>query len=111
MGGRASFFANTVLPLKAAVSYYGGNIPPFLGRVGRAAGPLLLLWGDLDKHIPVAQRQQVADALRGAKRVFTEVVFSNADHGFFCDERPSYQPKAAAISWDLTHSFLNAHLA
>jgi carboxymethylenebutenolidase len=111
MGGRTSFLANTVVPLKAAVSYYGGNIPQFLANAAKSNGPLLLIWGDLDKHIPAEQRQQVGDALKHAKKVFTDVVFSNADHGFFCDERASYQAEAARISWDLTSSFLDTYLS
>ena len=78
MGGRTAFLANTVVPLKAAISYYGGGIPAFLGRSGKASGPLLLLWGELDKHIPAEQRHQVTDALRKAKKDFVDVVFSNA---------------------------------
>jgi carboxymethylenebutenolidase len=111
MGGRTSFLANTVVPLKAAISYYGGNIPQFLGNAAKSSGPLLLIWGDLDKHIPAEQRQQVGDALRHTKKVFSDVTFSDADHGFFCDERASYQPKAARISWDLTKSFLDTYLS
>ena len=111
MGGRTSFLANTIVPLKAAVSYYGGNIPQFLANAGKSNGPLLLIWGDLDKHIPAEQRQQVGDALRQAKKVFADMVFSDADHGFFCDERASYQAKAAGISWDLTQSFLDTYLS
>ena len=73
-------------------------------------GRTAFLWGDLDKHIRAEQRQQVAKALREAKNDFVEVVFSNADHGFFCDQRASYQPYAARIAWDLTQSFLNVHV-
>ena len=31
-GGRVAFVANSTVPLKAAASYYGGHIPPLLGR-------------------------------------------------------------------------------
>jgi carboxymethylenebutenolidase len=110
MGGRTSFLANTVVPLKAAISYYGGGIPQFLGRTAKASGPLLMIWGGLDKHIPAEQRQQVASALTDAKKNFIDVVFSNADHGFNCDARPSYEPTASRIAWDLAQSFLNTHL-
>ena len=110
MGGRASFFANSVVPLKAAVSYYGGNIPMFLGRVGKLSAPMLFFWGELDHHISAEQRGKVTSAMLEAKKEHVDIVFSNADHGFFCDERKSYEPKAARISWDTTRSFLDAHL-
>ena len=109
MGGRAAFLANSILPFKAAVSYYGGNIPMLLGRTARLSAPMLLVWGELDHHIPVEHRNQVTAAMREAKKEYIDVVFSNADHGFFCDERASYQPKAARLAWDLTKSFLDSH--
>ena len=107
MGGRISFLANSILPLHAAVSYYGGGIAPEL--VGRAASlhaPMLLIWGLLDKHIGAEQRKAVTDALDAAKKPYTNVEFSNADHGFFCDERAAYQAQAARQSWALLVEFL-----
>ena len=49
-------------------------------------------------------------AMREAKKQYVDIVFSDADHGFFCDARKSYQPNAARLSWDITQSFLNARL-
>jgi len=109
LGGRAAFVANSAVPLKAAVSYYGGNIPPLLGRAPRASGPMLFFWGGLDHHIPEEHRRAVLTALGSARKVFVDVVFSNADHGFFCDTRTAYQPQAAAQAWHLTHAFLDAY--
>src|SRR3954470_17227624 len=40
LGGRVSFVANSGLPLKAAVSYYGGRIPTVLGRAPKLSGPM-----------------------------------------------------------------------
>jgi carboxymethylenebutenolidase len=39
-----------------------------------------------------------------------QVTFSDADHGFFCDERPSYNPAASKLAWDLTMSFFDQNL-
>jgi carboxymethylenebutenolidase len=39
------------------------------------------------------------------------VVFSAADHGFFCDARASYNPVAAKQAWALTLEFFKLHLA
>jgi len=69
-----------------------------------------LVWGELDQHIPAEQRNQVTSAMREAKKQYVDIVFSDADHGFFCDARKSYQPNAARLSWDITQSFLNARL-
>ena len=110
MGGRTSFLANAAVPLKAAISYYGGNMPSLLHRTNTLSSPMLLFWGELDSHIPAEHRNQVTKAMREAKKDYVDVVFSYADHGFFCDARKSYQATAARLSWDLVQSFLNARL-
>jgi carboxymethylenebutenolidase len=110
LGGRTSFLANSTVPLKAAISYYGGNIPTILQRTSKLSAPMLLFWGELDTHIPAEQRNQVTKAMNEAKKEYIEVVFSYADHGFFCDARTHYQPDAAKLSWDLVQSFLNSRL-
>jgi len=111
LGGRVSFLANTVLPLQAAVSYYGGGIAPgLLPRAAGQHGPLLLYWGGRDKHITPDHVKSVTDALRAAGKEFVNVEFSQADHGFNCDDRASYNPAAARQSWALTLAFLKTHL-
>ena len=109
LGGRVAFVANSGVPLKAAVSFYGGRIPTVIGRAPKLSGPMLFFWGGLDHHIPDEQRQAVVKGVRDANKVFADVVFSNADHGFFCDARPSYHAAAAAQAWSLTLSFLETY--
>src|SRR2546423_321453 len=109
LGGRVSFVANSGLPLTAAVSYYGGRIPLVLHRAPKLAGPMLFFWGGLDHHIPDDQRQAVIKGVRDANKTFVDVVFSNADHGFFCDARPSYNAASAAQAWGLTNAFLDTY--
>jgi carboxymethylenebutenolidase len=116
LGGRVSFLANAVLPLMASVSYYGGGIAPsersagLLDRAPDLHAPMLLFWGGQDKHLPPEQTRAVEDALRAAGKDYTSVTFSQADHGFFCDARASYNPVAAAQSWALTLAFFAEHL-
>jgi len=109
MGGRISFLANAVVAVRAAVSYYGGGIAPgLLDRADKLHGPTLLIWGGLDKNITPDHRKAVTEALDGAKKTYANVVFSSADHGFFCDERAAYHPAAARQSWALTLEFLRS---
>ncbi|HEY3697789.1 MAG TPA: dienelactone hydrolase family protein [Spongiibacteraceae bacterium] len=107
MGGYTAFLANSILPLRAAISYYG-NIDPALSAGQH--GPLLLIWGGLDRHIDLTKRRAVSDALRNDGKSFVDVEFSNADHGFFCDERASYNENAAHEAWALTLAFLQQQL-
>ncbi len=109
MGGHLSFLANSVVPLRAAVSFYGGGIAPaLLDRASRQQGPVLLIWGGLDKHIPLEQRKTVTDALSAAQKDYVNVEFSAAGHGFFCDERAAYEPRSARQAWALTLEFLRS---
>lgn len=109
LGGRVSFVANSALPLKAAVSYYGGNIPLVIGRALKLSGPMLFFWGGLDHHIPHEQRDAVIKAVGDAGKTFVDVEFSDADHGFFCEARTTYQAEAAEQAWILTLAFLDTY--
>ena len=115
MGGRCSTLAATIVPLACAASYYGGGIAPsqfnpgLLDRLKDLQAPMLFFWGGLDSHIPQESVQKVTAAARAAKKNFTNVEFSFADHGFFCDQRASYNPEAAALAWPLTLTFFETH--
>jgi len=109
MGGRVSFLANSILPLRAAVSFYGGGIAPgLLDRASKLHAPALLIWGGLDRHITAEHRKAVTDALTAHQKPYVNVEFSRADHGFFCDERAAYEPNAARQAWALTLEFLQS---
>ncbi|HEY9167620.1 MAG TPA: dienelactone hydrolase family protein [Candidatus Kryptonia bacterium] len=111
MGGRVSFLADSVVPLKAAVSFYGGGIAQgLLDRAKNLHGPILLFWGGLDKHILPEHTRAVEDALRAAGKEFGNITFSYADHGFFCDQRASYNEKASKQAWAMTLEFLKYQL-
>jgi carboxymethylenebutenolidase len=109
MGGRVSFIANSGLPLARAVSFYGGGIAPaLLDRVPALHAPMLFFWGERDKHIPPDQRAELTSALREHDKRYVNVEISFADHGFFCDQRPAYDPEAARYAWGLTLDFLKS---
>jgi carboxymethylenebutenolidase len=110
MGGRVAVFANAELPLAASVSYYGGNMPSIAGRIKDLHGPQLLFWGGIDKHIPAEHVEMVVKALKEAGKSYINAVISYADHAFNCDERPSYNPKAASEAWGMTLAFLKNNL-
>jgi carboxymethylenebutenolidase len=115
MGGRLAFLGLLTLPLKCAASFYGGGIAPgasgpgLIAKASELHGPMLFCWGGLDKHITPEHARAVADGMRAAGKPFVNVEFSDADHGFFCDARPTYSPAAAAEAWPLTLAFLAAH--
>ncbi len=110
LGGRVSYLANSILPLDAAVSYYGRIAPDLLDRAKNQHAPVLLFWGGADKAIPAADAQAAVNALREAKKIFTTVEFSEAQHGFNCDDRPSFHAESSEQAWGITLSFFKKHL-
>ncbi len=106
MGGRVSFLANTILPISAAVSYYGGGLEQLTGEAPRLHGQHLFFWGGQDKHITPDKIDIIINAVKAAGKEYTNVIISNADHGFNCDERPSYNPLAAKEAWAHSLAFL-----
>ena len=117
MGGRVSTLAAITVPLTCGVSYYGGGIAPsqfnpgLLGRLKDLQAPMLFFWGGQDQHIPPESVAAVTSALRAANKAFSNVEFSFADHGFFCDQRASYNRQAASLAWPLTLAFFDTYVA
>jgi carboxymethylenebutenolidase len=110
LGGRVSFIANTFLPLKAGISFYGGGTHTLTDRAKDLKSPHLFFWGGKDEHIKKEHVTAVSDALKAANKDFIDVTISYADHGFFCNERASYNAKAANEAWALTKEFLANNL-
>jgi carboxymethylenebutenolidase len=118
MGGRISFLVAARRRLGAAVGFYGGGIvnarfPQFPALVGEAAAlqtPWLGLFGDDDASIPVEDVEQLRAALDGASVDHEVVRYPGADHGFHCDQRPSFHPDAAADGWQRTLDWFASHL-
>ncbi len=110
MGGRLAFVANALLPLRCAVSFYGGGIASHLELAAKQSGPLLLFWAGRDAHISKEHRRQTADALEAAGKRFTEINVGHAEHGFFCNERASYDAEAAREAWGMITAFFKTNL-
>ncbi|HXX63942.1 MAG TPA: dienelactone hydrolase family protein [Bacteroidota bacterium] len=110
IGGRVSFIANSVVRLRAAASFYGGGIAPAnLDRVSRMGSPMLFFWGGLDRHIGPEITAQITAAFRAQGKPYVNVEFADADHGFFCDARASYNTKAAHQAFALLQAFYREH--
>src|SRR5579862_9998401 len=108
LGGKAAYLAAATTPVGCAVSFYGGGIAPnerskgLLNRTSEINCPILMFWGGLDAHILPEHYQAVEASLREAGKAYVQVVISDADHGFNCDARPSFNAKASAEAMALT---------
>ncbi|MGH2643606.1 MAG: dienelactone hydrolase family protein [Chitinophagaceae bacterium] len=111
LGGRVSFLAACVLPLKGATCFYGGDLAGTAGdSIHNIPCPLLLCWGGKDKHITKDIIDKNTQALDNAGKDYVNVIFSQADHAFFCDARASYHPASAKESWALVKAFWNINI-
>lgn len=112
LGGRVSFLAAALLPLKAAVTFYGGDMAALAGdKIHSITAPLLMCWGGLDKNIAHEKIAALLAALDQDDKDYVNVRFSRADHAFFCDARPDrYHPASATEAWELVTSFWKVHL-
>lgn len=118
MGGTITLATAARRRLGAAITFYGAGIaasrfglPAGLDSATRLQTPWLGLYGDLDDHIPVDDVEQLRVAA-ATSAVDTEIVrYVDADHGFHCDERPSFQAEASADAWARTLQFLAEHIA
>lgn len=103
-GGTLAFLGASKLPgVTAAVGYYGGGIAGIATERPRV--PLMLHFGAHDKHIPLSD----VDRIRRAQPEVPVFVY-DADHGFNCDERESYNAAAAREAELRTMDFLAAEL-
>ena len=105
LGGSIAFVAATRLSgLKAAIGYYGGAVVRFADEPPKV--PTQLHFGEKDAGIPLADVESIK-----AKRPEVEVfVYPNAQHGFHCDERASYDKASADIAWPRSMAFFAKHL-
>ncbi|MFO1117022.1 MAG: 2-amino-4-hydroxy-6-hydroxymethyldihydropteridine diphosphokinase [Beijerinckiaceae bacterium] len=103
-GGTLAFLGACRLSgLAASVGYYGGGIATIASERPRI--PLMLHFGEHDKHIPLSDVEKI----RSAQPTVPVFVY-DADHGFNCDERESYNQAAAGEASLRTMEFLAAEL-
>jgi len=86
-----------------AVGYYGGGVAQ--NAVLQPQLPVMLHFGELDAHIPMTDVDKVRDS-----HPDVPVHVYNADHGFNCDHRASFDAAAAEEALGRTLSFFAQHV-
>jgi carboxymethylenebutenolidase len=103
-GGVVAWLAASRIPgLAAAVSYYGGGVPNFIGEKPRC--PVMFHFGETDQSIPVEKAREVARAHPEATTYYYP-----AGHGFNCDQRGSYDEPSAKTARERSLEFFRKHL-
>ena len=108
VGGHVTYLTACETDIKAAASFYGGGIAgdkgfggeaSTIGRTKGITGKIICLYGAKDAHIPMSQVDAVRAELEKQKIRNEVVVYQNADHGFFCDQRASFDKTSADDAW------------
>ena len=103
-GGSLAFLSATRLSgVAAAVGYYGGTIAAHADEKPKV--PVMLHFGEKDHGIPMSDVEKVKKA-RPDVKVFTY----NADHGFSCDERGSFDKASHEQALARTLDFFKQNL-
>ena len=91
--------------LSAAAPYYGGGMttPEEIARKPKV--PVMVHFGDQDKWIPMDTVEAFSKA-----HPEVEVLVYNANHGFNCDHRASYDEASANLARERTLAFFAKHL-
>jgi carboxymethylenebutenolidase len=117
MGGTLALLTAVEREVGAAVTFYGGGVtkgrfglPSLVELAPRLQIPWLGLFGDLDTGIPIEEVEQLR-AAAATSAAPTEIVrYPDAEHGFNCDRRASYNADAAADAWRRTLEFFAANV-
>jgi carboxymethylenebutenolidase len=105
-GGHVVYLGAILPDIKATASFYGAGITtstpgggaPTITHTSNIKGTLYAFFGTEDQSIPLEQTEQIEAELE--KYQISHRVFRYpANHGFFCDQRASYDPDAAADAW------------
>jgi len=116
-GGHVVYLTATLAPIQATASFYGGGIATFtpggghptITRTANIKGTLYTFFGTQDPLIPNQQADQIEAELK--KCAIPHQVFRyDAGHGFFCDQRADYNPKAANHAWEQVKQLFDTKL-
>jgi carboxymethylenebutenolidase len=107
-GGHVAYLASTLQDIKATASFYGAGITtrtpgggnPTINSTRDIKGTLYAYFGMADSSIPVEQVDEIEAELEKYKISHRVFRYDGADHGFFCDQRASYNQNAAADAWE-----------
>jgi carboxymethylenebutenolidase len=97
-GGTMSWASACHLNFDAASCYYGGQISRAMHDKPKC--PVIMHFGSKDAHIPMTT---VAEIRKAQPNV--PVYVYDADHGFSCDERASFDEAAHTLAWTRTLKF------
>ncbi|HEX8992239.1 MAG TPA: dienelactone hydrolase family protein [Anaerolineales bacterium] len=110
-GGRMSLVLGAHRPVDAVCTFYGGGMQNVFDQLVDLKAPVLGLYGDQDKSIPIGTIEEFDKLLEKQGVPHEIVVYPNSGHAFFRDHDPSaYRPAAAKDAWERLQKFFASHL-
>ena len=105
-GGRVAWWgACRSEDFAACVAWYGGGIA--LDKDETPHCPVQMHFGEHDHSIPLSD----VEAIRAAQPGVEIFVYGGAQHGFGCEERPTFDPPSYELAQTRTLAFFREHLA
>ncbi len=120
VGGHMTYLTACETDVQAAASFYGGGIagpqgfgsaPSTISRTSKIRGKIVCLFGEKDAAIPLEQVDAIRAELNTQRIPNEVVVYPGAEHGFFCNQRGSYNKAAADDAWERVKALFAAELA
>ena len=108
-GGHVAYLAATLPDIHATASFYGAGITTMTPGGGKPTitrtkdirgGTVYAFFGTKDASIPAEEVEEIEDELNKHQVLHRIFRYEGADHGFFCDQRASYNEAAAADAWN-----------
>ena len=111
-GGHAAFIASSLKGIESSFCFYGAGVLSLrndtnsapIDLLEKVSGKLNFICGSSDDLIPLRDRLEIKKRFKKldpfGKR-FSYVEIENADHGFMCEERDSFDEAASLIGWNL----------
>ena len=112
LGGGLTFMTAVKLSteIAAAAPFYGMVLDEWIEAVKDITVPIYLFFGGVDPFIGRDRIQQIESRFQELGKEYKLKLYPDADHGFFCNERSSYNPVAAADSWEELQQFFRKNL-
>ncbi|AFZ47485.1 dienelactone hydrolase [Cyanobacterium stanieri PCC 7202] len=109
-GGHVTYLTATLEDIKATASYYGAGIvnwcpgesEPTITHTKDIKGAINCYFGMDDQSIPPEQVDQIENELQKYNINHQVFRYPNAEHGFNCGRRSSYNPTVARQAWQET---------
>ncbi len=112
LGGGLTFLTACKLSAEIATAapFYGMVLDEWIEAVKDITVPIYLFFGGADPFIGRDRIQQVESRFKELGKEYRLKLYPDANHGFFCNERSSYNQAAAEDSWHELTEFFQIHL-